>query len=527
MAGASDILLEIAAKTRERIEEKQKEKPLAQIRAEAEKIRAEELAAAGMEPDGTDTAAAGAGKPAAHRKSFIEAMKKPGMSYICEVKKASPSKGLIAEDFPYLEIAKEYEAAGASAISCLTEPFYFKGSDRYLREITDAVDIPVLRKDFTVSKYMIYEAKILGASAVLLICSLLDDVQLKGYMEVAKNLGMDALVEAHDSDEVFRAIAAGAEIIGVNNRDLRTFKVDMGNSIALRALAPVDTVFVSESGIRTAGDIGRLRDNDVDAVLIGETLMRREDKKAALEELNGSPVNMPAESPHRPRIKICGLSRPEDIEYVNAAKPDYAGFVIDYPKSRRSITPDQLRELVKALDDDIIPVGVFVDAGEELAADLYNSGVIKIMQLHGNEDDEYIARLRKRIGAGDSTNADTSTGTGGDGDDVRIIKAFKVNTPEDLEKAQSSTADMVLLDQGKGEGCSFDWSIVRENRDKLQRPFFLAGGLDTGNLADAVELMHPWAVDMSSSLETDKVKDREKIDEIMKVMGDLRTQGEE
>lgn len=527
MAGASDILLEIAAKTRERIEEKQKEKPLVQIRAEAEKIRAEELAAAGMEPDGTDTAAAGAGKPAAHRKSFIEALKKPGMSYICEVKKASPSKGLIAEDFPYLEIAKEYEAAGASAISCLTEPFYFKGSDRYLREITDAVDIPVLRKDFTVSEYMIYEAKILGASAVLLICSLLDDVQLKGYMEVAKNLGMDALVEAHDSDEVFRAIAAGAEIIGVNNRDLRTFKVDMGNSIALRALAPVDTVFVSESGIRTAGDIGRLRDNDVDAVLIGETLMRREDKKAALEELNGSPVNMPAESPHRPRIKICGLSRPEDIEYVNAAKPDYAGFVIDYPKSRRSITPDQLRELVKALDDDIIPVGVFVDAGEELAADLYNSGVIKIMQLHGNEDDEYIARLRKRIGAGDSTNANTSTGTGGDGDDVRIIKAFKVNTPEDLEKAQSSTADMVLLDQGKGEGCSFDWSIVRENRDKLQRPFFLAGGLDTGNLADAVELMHPWAVDMSSSLETDKVKDREKIDEIMKVMGDLRTQGEE
>lgn len=527
MAGASDILLEIAAKTRERIEEKQKEKPLAQIRAEAEKIRAEELAAAGMEPDGTDTAATGAGKPAAHRKSFIEALKKPGMSYICEVKKASPSKGLIAEDFPYLEIAKEYEAAGASAISCLTEPFYFKGSDRYLREITDAVDIPVLRKDFTVSEYMIYEAKILGASAVLLICSLLDDVQLKGYMEVAKNLGMDALVEAHDSDEVFRAIAAGAEIIGVNNRDLRTFKVDMGNSIALRSLAPADTVFVSESGIRTSDDIGRLRDNDVDAVLIGETLMRREDKKAAFEELNGSLVNMPAESPQRPRIKICGLSRPEDIEYVNAAKPDYAGFVIDYPKSRRSITPDQLRELVKALDDDIIPVGVFVDAGEELAADLYNSGVIKIMQLHGNEDDEYIARLRKRIGAGDSTNADTCTGTGGDGDEVRIVKAFRVRMPEDLEKAQASTADMVLLDQGKGEGRSFDWSIVRENRDKLQRPFFLAGGLDAGNLAEAVELMHPWAVDMSSSLETDKVKDREKIDEIMKIMDELQKQGEE
>ena len=550
MAGASDILLEIAAKTRERIEEKQKEKPLAQIRAEAEKIRAEELAAVGMEPDGTGTAGAGDGKPAAHRKSFLEALKKPGMSYICEVKKASPSKGLIAEDFPYLEIAKEYEAAGASAISCLTEPFYFKGSDRYLREITDAVGIPVLRKDFTVSEYMIYEAKILGASAVLLICSLLDDVQLKGYLEVAKNLGMDALVEAHDSDEVFRAIAAGAEIIGVNNRDLRTFKVDMGNSIALRSLAPADTVFVSESGIRTAEDIGRLRDNDVDAVLIGETLMRREDKKAALEELNGGQVNRMASSfegvtaesaddrqdgiletsPGRPKIKICGLSRPEDIGYVNAAKPDYAGFVIDYPKSHRNVTPEQLAELVKALDDDITPVGVFVDASEELAADLYKSGLIKAIQLHGNEDDEYIARLRNLIDAGAGTRTGTSAGTdgeGSDGDKVRIVKAFRVRTPEDLEKAQASIADMVLLDQGKGEGRSFDWSIVRENRDRLQRPFFLAGGLDAGNLAEAVELMSPWAVDMSSSLETDKVKDREKIEEIMKIMDDLQKQGEE
>ena len=549
MAGASDILLEIAAKTRERIEEKQKEKPLAQIRAEAEKIRVEELAAAGLEPDGTgtDTAAAGAGKPAAHRKSFLEALKKPGMSYICEVKKASPSKGLIAEDFPYLEIAKEYEAAGASAISCLTEPFYFKGSDRYLREITDAVGIPVLRKDFTVSEYMIYEAKILGASAVLLICSLLDDVQLKGYLEVAKKLGMDALVEAHDSDEVLRAIAAGAEIIGVNNRDLRTFKVDMGNSIALRSLAPADTVFVSESGIRTAGDIGRLRDNDVDAVLIGETLMRREDKKAALEELNGGPVNrlassfegVPEESTDdrqdgsfatgsgRTKIKICGLSRPEDIGYVNAAKPDYAGFVIDYPKSHRSVTPAQLAELVKELDDDITPVGVFVDAGEELAADLYNSGLIKIIQLHGNEDDEYIARLRKLIDAGAGMSTGTNAETGGGEDDVRIVKAFRVRTPEDLEKAQTSTADMVLLDQGKGEGRSFDWSIVRENRDRLQRPFFLAGGLDAANLAEAVELMHPWAVDMSSSLETDKVKDREKIDGIMKIMDERQKQGDE
>ena len=222
--------------------------------------------------------------------SFLEALKKEGMSYICEVKKASPSKGLIAPDFPYLKIAKEYEAAGAAAISCLTEPYYFQGSDRYLEEITSAVKIPVLRKDFTVDEYMIYQARAFGASAVLLICAILDDVQLKSYRELAESMGMDALVEAHDEREVERALECGAKIVGVNNRDLRTFQVDMANSIRLRKMAPEDVVFVYESGIRTSDDIRRLYENQVDAVLIGETLMRSEDKKAALELLNGGPL---------------------------------------------------------------------------------------------------------------------------------------------------------------------------------------------------------------------------------------------
>ena len=208
-------------------------------------------------------------------------------SYICEVKKASPSKGLIAPEFPYLEIAKEYEAAGASAISCLTEPFYFMGSDTYLREITETVDIPVLRKDFTVDKYMIYQAKAFGAAAVLLICAILNDQELLEYRELAETLGMDALIEAHDEEEVARALKAGAKIVGVNNRDLKTFKVDMNNSIRLRNLAPDNVVFVSESGIKNAGDIAILERNRVGAVLIGETLMRSPDKKAALENLNG------------------------------------------------------------------------------------------------------------------------------------------------------------------------------------------------------------------------------------------------
>lgn len=266
---ASNILEEITAKTIERMKKRQEEKPLEEVIREAEDICRSE----------SSSEASGS--------SFLEALKSPGISYICEVKKASPSKGLIAEEFPYLEIAKEYEAAGASAISCLTEPFYFMGSDEYLKGIAEAVDIPVLRKDFTVNEYMIYEAKTLGASAVLLICSILDDRQLAGYIKLAESLGMDALVEAHDADEVKTALDAGAKIIGVNNRDLKTFEIDMRNSISLRKLAPDDVVFVSESGIKTAEDIGMLRDNSVDAVLIGESLMRSRDKKAALEMFNG------------------------------------------------------------------------------------------------------------------------------------------------------------------------------------------------------------------------------------------------
>ena len=203
------------------------------------------------------------------------------------MKKASPSKGVIAPEFPYLKIAREYEAAGAAAISCLTEPYYFRGSDEYLREIAQEAGIPVLRKDFTVDEYMIYQAKALGASAVLLICAILEDGQLREYRELAEELGLDALVEAHDERELERALASGARIVGVNNRDLKTFEVDVDTSVRLRRLVPPEILFVSESGIRTPEDIRRLRENGTDGVLIGETLMRSPDKRAALEELNG------------------------------------------------------------------------------------------------------------------------------------------------------------------------------------------------------------------------------------------------
>ncbi|MDO5140726.1 MAG: indole-3-glycerol phosphate synthase TrpC [Eubacteriales bacterium] len=219
--------------------------------------------------------------------AFEEALKKPGISFICECKKASPSKGIIAEDFPYLQIAKEYEEAGADCISVLTEPEYFLGSGEYLRKISRAVKLPCLRKDFTVDEYMIYEARLLGASAVLLICSLLREDRLRRYIELCDSLEMSALVEAHDEAEVLTAVRAGARIIGVNNRNLKDFSVDTGNSRRLRELVPEDILFVSESGIRTAEDVRRLSEAGADAVLIGETLMRAEDKGAKLRELKG------------------------------------------------------------------------------------------------------------------------------------------------------------------------------------------------------------------------------------------------
>lgn len=258
------ILEEIAARTRERIEAEKEVLPLTELKARAAELDKN------------------TGFP------FQRALAKPGVSFICEVKKASPSKGVIAGDFPYAEIAGEYQAAGADAISVLTEPFYFKGSDDYLRVIRRKVSIPLLRKDFTVDEYMLYQAKLMGADAVLLICAILSPAQLSEYSGIAKELGLSALVEAHDDREIHMALSAGAGIIGVNNRNLKDFTVDIDNSLRLRRLVPEDVLFVSESGMKTRGDIARLEENGTDAVLIGETFMRSPDKAAMLRELRGN-----------------------------------------------------------------------------------------------------------------------------------------------------------------------------------------------------------------------------------------------
>lgn len=256
----ADILNVIADYTRQRYAEIMKVRPYEEVKSKALKTQK-------------------------GNSEFEKALKKDGLSFICEVKKASPSKGIIAQDFDYLSIAEEYEKAGASAISCLTEPKWFMGSDKYLMEITDTVSIPVLRKDFTVCDYQIYEAKLLGASAVLLICALLDTQTIKEYIKICDSLGISALVEAHDEYEINSALEAGARIIGVNNRNLKDFTVDVNNSTRYRQMIPGNIAFVSESGIKTHDDIKVLLNNKTDAVLIGETFMRAENKKAALKEL--------------------------------------------------------------------------------------------------------------------------------------------------------------------------------------------------------------------------------------------------
>lgn len=259
------ILDELASLTRKRIELQKQGYSLDNIKRDAELLAAREVA-----------------------YNFEEALSKEGLSIISEVKKASPSKGVIAEDFPFLDIAKEYETAGADAVSCLTEPDRFKGSDAYLQEIASSIKLPVLRKDFTIDPYMIYQARMMGASAVLLIAAILSDAELAEYFEIAEGLGLSCLFEAHDEEEVKRCLAAGARIVGVNNRNLKDFTVDINNSVKLRKLVPDDVIFVSESGIEKPEDVKVLKENGTDAVLIGEMLMRSSDKTGLIHELKNA-----------------------------------------------------------------------------------------------------------------------------------------------------------------------------------------------------------------------------------------------
>lgn len=460
------ILETIAARAKQRVAARKAERPLEAVKAQALAL-------------GRNNAFA-----------FEKALSGRDFSFICEVKKASPSKGVIAADFPYLAIAADYERAGAAAISVLTEPEFFQGDDRYLTEIKETVRIPVLRKDFTVDAYQLYEAKCLGADAALLICALLPTETLRRYIAIADELGLSCLVEAHDAAEVESALAAGGRVVGVNNRNLRDFSVDMENSLRLRPLVPPAVRFVSESGIAAPEDIARLRAAGVDAALVGETLMRSPDKLGALAALYG-------EKP-RVRLKLCGLTRPEDIAAVNACRPDYIGFV--FAESKRRVSPETARALKARLAPGIEAVGVFVNEAPEKIAALLADGVIDLAQLHGDESEEEVRALKAL------TNRP-------------IVKAVRVGCAADLAPWRESAADYLLLDARAphaygGTGRSFDW----DRAAGLDRPFFLAGGIGAQNAAAAIRHAAPYALDVSSGAETNGVKDSAKLAQITEIV---------
>lgn len=265
------ILDRIAEVSRERVQEEKRRRPLFEVRRQAEERLLRERAMKGR-------AAGGGGR-------FMEALRRPGLSFICEVKKASPSKGLISPDFPYLRIAADYEAAGADAVSVLTEPEFFLGRDSYLEEIREASALPILRKDFVVDAYQVCQAKAMGASALLLIAAILEEGQMKEYISLASELGLDVLAEAHTEAEVLAADRAGARILGVNNRDLRTFQVDFSNALRLKGLVRPGVLFVAESGVRGTEDVRLLARAGADAVLVGEALMRAKDRRGLLRAM--------------------------------------------------------------------------------------------------------------------------------------------------------------------------------------------------------------------------------------------------
>ena len=438
---------------------------------------------------------------------FEAALRQQDFNFICEVKKASPSKGIIAEHFPYLDIAKEYEMAGAAAISVLTEPDFFKGDKKYLQEIASTVKIPVLRKDFIIDEYQIYQAKVWGASAILLICACLDVPTLTKFRELADSLGLSSLVEAHDEKEVQMAIDCGARIIGVNNRNLKDFTVDVQNSVRLRNLVQDDVIFVSESGLETPEDIQVLRDNNIGVALMGETFMRSPNKVEKLAYLYGPTY-------YTPKVKMCGISKVETIPAIVDAKPDYMGLV--FAPSKRQVTVDQAKILVEELNrgyakkygsdtehdknDTIKTVGVFVNEIIDNLVTIANEANLDAVQLHGDEDEAFIQSLKERT-------------------NVEVWKAIQIRSAADAEAWIDSSADMLLFDayhkdERGGTGEVFDWSSL----DAFERPFMLAGGIDSTNVARAIRTVRPYGIDISSGIETNGVKDDEKITAFTKIV---------
>ena len=479
------ILDKIVAATKKRVQEAKTKLPLSELKQQVEKMSITK------------------------NFPFEQALQELDFNFICEVKKASPSKGIIAEHFPYLDIAKHYEMAGAAAISVLTEPDFFLGSPQYLQEIAKAVQIPVLRKDFIIDEYQIYEAKLWGASAILLIAAILDDDTMRRFHKLADSLGLSCLVEAHDETEVLRAVHIGARIIGVNNRNLKDFTVDVNNSIHLRNLVDDSVIFVSESGLDTTEDIQCLRDNKIHAALMGESFMKSTDKVAKLAELYGPIKN-------QPKVKFCGISQTDTVPTIIETAPDYVGFV--FAPSKRQVTKEQAHFIAHSLQNTvedmnnnmrisqdmhnntlISPAGVFVNETISDIVEIAKTVPLSVIQLHGDEDLEYIESLRNQLEEEQLAA-------------VQIWKAVQVQTKEDVMQWERAPIDGLVVDAYSkttrgGTGRTIDWSLL----EGVQIPYYLAGGIGLHNVARAIRRLQPYGLDMSSSLETNGQKDEKKM----------------
>lgn len=456
------ILDKIVARSRLDLEQRKKEVPLEEVQARA-----------AAQPAPRDALAALRARNAVH--------------VIAEVKRASPSKGLLAPNFDPVSLARTYAASGASLISVLTEPHFFQGTPSYLTAIKQAVEVPVLCKDFLYDEYQVYEARSWGADLILLICAILDDAQLRHLLGVARSLNMHALVEAHSAAEVQRAVAAGAQIIGVNSRDLRTFEMHPGLIRDLRPLIPAECVLVAESGIHSAADARRLARYDVQAMLVGESLVTSNDTPGQLRQLlSGANEDV--------QIKICGLSDERHVTLALEAGADLFGLVF-YEPSHRYVTPRRARELAQTPGTkraQIEAVGLFVNKEAEFINEVAELVGLDVVQLHGDESPELCQRIQRPV-----------------------IKAVHMRDASDLEKLQAyrEVTWRVLLDTPSsgwgGSGETHDWQLACAAA-QTQRAF-LAGGLHPANVAAAIAQVRPWGVDVSSGVESAKVKDEDKM----------------
>lgn len=406
---------------------------------------------------------------------------------IAEVKRASPSKGLLMPNFDPVGLAKTYAASGASLISVLTEPHFFQGAPAYLSAIREAVALPILCKDFIFDAYQVYEARAWGADLILLICAMLDDTQLRSLLILAHSLGMHCLVEAHNAEEVQRAVAAGAQIIGVNSRDLRTFEMHPGLIRTLRPLIPNDRVLIAESGIHTAADARRLARYGIAAMLVGESLVKSNDIAGQLARLLcGANQDV--------QVKICGLNDAHHLRTAVTAGTDLFGLVF-YEPSHRYVSPQQAADLVQTLDEartQVEAVGLFVNKEVGYINEVAEQVGLDIVQLHGHESPEFCQQIQRPV-----------------------IKALPMGSEADFGKiaAYRESVWRLLLDTPTpgwgGSGETHNWDLAQ--RAASQQKMILAGGLHPGNVAAAIAQVRPWGVDVSSGVESAKIKDDEKI----------------